>query len=94
MKTTSDRTRLIAGATRRGGGRRPVNPPIERASTMLSDRCGDMRDESLGPTYGLTGGAAARELRAAVAGLELTRWVAVLSAMRWQPASVLAFCNR
>ena len=70
MKTTSDRTRLIAGATRRGGGRRPVNPPIERASTMLSDRCGDMRDESLGPTYGLTGGAAARELRAAVAGLE------------------------
>lgn len=70
MKTPSDRTRLIAGATRRGGGRRPVNPPIERASTMLSDRCGDMRDESLGPTYGLTGGSASRELRAAVAGLE------------------------
>ena len=70
MKTPSDRTRLIAGATRRGEGRRPVNPPIERASTMLSDRCGDMRDESLGPTYGLTGGSAARELRAAVAGLE------------------------
>ncbi|HEX8470057.1 MAG TPA: cystathionine beta-lyase [Brevundimonas sp.] len=70
MKTPSDRTRLIAGATRRGGGRRPVNPPIERASTMLSDRVGDMRDESLGPTYGLTSGSAARELRAAVAGLE------------------------
>ena len=70
MKTPSDRTRLIAGATRRGGGRRPVNPPIERASTMLSDRAGDMRDESLGPTYGLTGGSASRDLRAAVAGLE------------------------
>ena len=42
MKTPTDRTRLIAGATRRGQGRRPVNPPIERASTMLSDRVGVM----------------------------------------------------
>jgi len=50
-----DATRLIASATRRGGGRRPVSPPIERASTMLSDRVGDMRDESLGPLYGLDG---------------------------------------
>jgi cystathionine beta-lyase len=70
MKTPSDRTRLIAGATERGRGRRPVNPPIERASTMLSDHAADMRDESLGPTYGLAGGAAARELRVALAGLE------------------------
>ena len=38
---------------------------------MLSDRADQMRDESLGPTYGLTGGSAARELRAALAGLEV-----------------------
>ncbi|RZJ19292.1 MAG: cystathionine beta-lyase [Brevundimonas sp.] len=70
MPSLTDRTRLIAGATRRGGGRRPVNPPIERASTMLSDRVADMRDPSLGPLYGLDGTSAARELRAAVADLE------------------------
>lgn len=65
-----DSTRLIASATRRGSGRRPVNPPLERASTMLSDRVGDMRDDTLGPLYGLDGTAAARALRAAVADLE------------------------
>ena len=70
MKTPSDRTRLIAGATRRGGGRRPVNPPIERASTLLNDRADQMRDETLGPTYGLAGSGVARELRATLAGLE------------------------
>lgn len=70
MPALTDRTRLIAGATQRGGGRRPVSPPIERASTMLSDRVADMRNESLGPLYGLDGTSAARELRAAVADLE------------------------
>lgn len=70
MKTPSDRTRLIAGATQRGRGRRPVNPPVERASTMLSDRADQMRDESLGPTYGLAGSSVARELRSTLAGLE------------------------
>ena len=70
MTPPSDRTRLIAGATRRGRGRRPVNPPIERASTLLSDRVGDMRDPALGPIYGLDGTSAARELRAAIADLE------------------------
>ncbi len=70
MKTPSDRTRLIAGATKRGAGRRPVNPPVERASTLLSDRADQMRDESLGPVYGLAGTTAARELRATLAGLE------------------------
>ena len=66
----STRTALIASATRRGGGRRPVNPPIERASTMLSDSAAVMRDTSLGPTYGLDGMSAARALRAALAELE------------------------
>ena len=70
MSTPSDRTGLISSATRRGGGRRPVNPPIERASTMLSDSAGDMRDSSLGPIYGLDGGSAAAALRQAVANLE------------------------
>ncbi|GAA0758412.1 cystathionine beta-lyase [Actinomadura yumaensis] len=70
MSPHSDRTRLISSATRRGQGRRPVNPPVERASTMLSDRAAVMRDNADGPTYGLDGGAAARQLRAALADLE------------------------
>ena len=70
MPKLSDRTRLIAGATRRGLGRRPVNPPIERASTMLSDDPAAMQDPSDGPVYGLDGTSAARELRAALADLE------------------------
>ena len=70
MPTHSDRTRLIASATRRGQGRRPVNPPLERASTMLSDTAGVMRDEAAGPTYGLSGTSAARALRHALADLE------------------------
>ena len=60
MSPYSDRTRLIAPATRRGLGRRPVNPPVERASTMLSDRAEAMRDDADGPVYGLDGGAARR----------------------------------
>ncbi|WP_029415539.1 cystathionine beta-lyase [Brevundimonas bacteroides] len=70
MDRLSDRTRLIASATRRGGGRRPVSPPIERASTLLSDRVADMRDASLGPVYGIEGTAPQAALRAAVADLE------------------------
>ncbi|GAW39878.1 Cystathionine beta-lyase [Brevundimonas sp. SH203] len=70
MPTPSDRTRLIAAATRRGRGRRPVNPPLERASTMLSDTVGVMRDETDGPSYGLSGTSAARDLRCALADLE------------------------
>ncbi|NBB63841.1 cystathionine beta-lyase [Pseudomonas sp. ODNR1LW] len=70
MSPHSDRTRLISSATRRGQGRRPVNPPVERASTMLSDRAETMRDDADGPTYGLDGGTAARQLRAALADLE------------------------
>lgn len=70
MSPLSDRTRLIAPATRRGNGRRPVNPPIERASTMLSDDPARMRDETPGPVYGLEGMSAARALRAALSDLE------------------------
>lgn len=70
MSPHSDRTRLIASATRRGQGRRPVNPPIERASTLLSDRAEAMRDETDGPVYGLQGTSAAHALRQALADLE------------------------
>ena len=70
MPTLSDRTRLIAGATRRGQGRRPVNPPVERASTMLSDDPAAMQDATDGPIYGLDGTRAARDLRAVLADLE------------------------
>ena len=70
MDRLSDRTRLIASATRRGGGRRAVSPPIERASTLLSDRVADMRDDSLGPVYGIEGTASQAALREAVADLE------------------------
>lgn len=70
MPAYNDRTRLISSATRRGLGRRSVNPPIERASTMLSDSVASMRDSKAGPIYGLDGGTAANALRAAVAELE------------------------
>lgn len=70
MRQLSDRTRLIATATRRGQGRRPVNPPIERASTMLNDDPATMQDAALGPVYGLDGGSAARQLRDLLTELE------------------------
>ena len=66
----SDRTRLIASATRRGLGRRPVSPPVERGSTLLNDDPAAMRDEGPGPVYGIEDLSAARELRAALADLE------------------------
>lgn len=70
MTDRTDRTRLIASATRRGRGRRPVAPPIERASTLLNDTPGAMRDESQGPVYGIEDLSAARELRTLLCGLE------------------------
>lgn len=73
MARLSDRTRLIASATRRGGGRRPVNPPIERASTMLSDAVGDMQNTDLGSIYGIYGTASQTALGQAVADLEGAR---------------------
>jgi cysteine-S-conjugate beta-lyase len=70
MSQRADRTRLIAGTTRRGAGRRPVSPPVERASTLLNDDPAAMRDEAVGPVYGIEDLSAARELRAAIADLE------------------------
>ncbi|MGV8929133.1 MAG: cystathionine beta-lyase [Brevundimonas sp.] len=70
MTDRTDRTRLIASATRRGRGRRPVAPPIERASTLLNDSPSAMRDESQGPVYGIEDLSAARELRHLLCDLE------------------------
>jgi len=70
MTDRTDRTRLIAAATRRGRGRRPVAPPIERASTLLNDAPGGMRDEGQGPVYGIEDLSAARALRDLLCDLE------------------------
>lgn len=61
---------MIAPATRRGRGRRPVAPPVERASTLLNDTPGTMRDDREGPVYGIEDLSAARELRALLCDLE------------------------
>ena len=63
-------TRIISPATERGRGRRPVNPPVERASTMLNDDPARMNNASDGPVYGLDGGTAARQLRRILADME------------------------
>ncbi|HST92894.1 MAG TPA: cystathionine beta-lyase [Brevundimonas sp.] len=70
MSERSDRTRLISPATRRGRGRRGVSPPIERASTLLNDTPGSMRESASGPVYGIEDLTAARELRTTLAELE------------------------
>lgn len=65
-----ERTRLIRDTTRRPAGRRPVNPPIERGTTLLNARAADLRDDSLGPVYGIEGLSAHRALATALAELE------------------------
>lgn len=65
-----ERTRLIRSATRRPSARRPVNPPIERGTTLLNARAADLRDESKGPVYGIDGATVHTELRALLAEME------------------------
>jgi cysteine-S-conjugate beta-lyase len=70
-RSPSDRTRLIRSATRKPAqGRRPVNPPIERASTLLNPSASTLRDPSLGPVYGIDGMTVQHELRALIAEME------------------------
>lgn len=47
-----------------------MNPPLERASTMLSDSLESILDPTSGPVYGLDGLSAASALKAALADLE------------------------
>ena len=65
-----DRTRLIAGATRKPSARRAVNPPVTRATTLLNARAADLRDDTLGPVYGIEGLEAHRALAEALADME------------------------
>jgi cystathionine beta-lyase len=65
-----ERTRLIRSATRKTDVRRGVNPPIERATTLLNARAADLRDSALGPTYGIEGLGVHRALEAAIGDLE------------------------
>ncbi len=53
----------------------PVNPPIERGTTLLMPSASGMRDESRGPVYGLTGLGTHQALREALAELEGARSV-------------------
>jgi len=50
--------------------RRPVNPPIQRGTTLLNARIGDLRDDSLGPVYGIDGAEVHTELRRLLAEME------------------------
>jgi cystathionine beta-lyase len=70
-----DRTRLIRDATKRTARRRPVNPPIERATTLINAEAKMLRSTSLGPTYGITGLKAHDALRSALAELERAKSV-------------------
>ncbi len=75
-----DSTRLIRRATARPiGGRRPVSPPVERASTLLNPSVGVMRDERLGPVYGIDDLAPQRALGELVADLERAERVVLTS---------------
>ncbi|WP_417229632.1 cystathionine beta-lyase [Brevundimonas sp.] len=78
MTSQSDRTRLIAAATRRGRGRRPVNPPIERGSTLLNDSAALMREPGPVPVYGIEDLGAASALRAALSDLEGASWTGLV----------------
>ncbi len=94
MPTHSDRTRLIAPATARGRGRRPVSPPIERASTMLSDSTEAMRDPTPGAVYGIDDLGAALALREALADLEgAEQTLLVPSGLAAVTLPVLALCR-
>ena len=82
-----ERTRLIRQATRRGGGRnRPLNPPVERATTLLMPDAAALYDAERGPLYGIEGLGVQAALREALAELEGARDVALL------PTGLAAVC--
>lgn len=65
-----ERTRLIRSATRKPSQRRTVNPPVSRGTTVLNVRAEDLRDDSLGPVYGIFGAQVHDDLRALLAEME------------------------
>lgn len=87
-----DRTRLISGATAKPRSRRTVNPPIERATTLLNARAADLRDGSTGPVYGIEGLQAHRALADALAEMEGAHAVELLpTGLAAVTTAVLAF---
>jgi cysteine-S-conjugate beta-lyase len=73
-----ERTRLIRQATRREGGRnRPLNPPVERATTLLMPDAAALYDAERGPLYGIEGLGTQAALRAALVELEGAQDVAL-----------------
>lgn len=65
-----ERTRLIRSATARPDRRRTVNPPVDRGTTLLNARAGDLRDGTLGAVYGIEGAAVQHELGRLLAEME------------------------
>ena len=65
-----ERTRLLKDAPRRTAPRRPVNPPIERATTLINAEAKNLRSSDLGVTYGISGLQVHDVLREALAELE------------------------
>jgi cystathionine beta-lyase len=74
-----ERTRLIRDATRRPERRRTVNPPVERATTLINAKAADLREPRLGPTYGIDGLGVHRALRDALKELEQAHETFVVS---------------
>ncbi|HEX8570582.1 MAG TPA: cystathionine beta-lyase [Caulobacteraceae bacterium] len=74
-----ERTRLIRQATRRtGAAARPLNPPMERATTLLMPDAAALYDAERGPLYGIDGLGVHAALREALAELEGASEVALL----------------
>ena len=65
-----ERTRLLKDANRRTAPRRPVNPPIERATTLINAEAKTLRSNDLGAAYGISGLKVHDVLREALAELE------------------------
>ena len=74
-----ERTRLkLKDAARRTAPRRPDNPPIERATTLINAEAKDLRSSDLGVTYGISGLQVHDVLREALAELEHAQRVFLL----------------
>ena len=82
-----ERTRLIRQATRRtGAANRPLNPPVERATTLLMPDAAALYDAERGPLYGIDGLGVHAALREALAELEGAADVALV------PTGLAAVC--
>src|SRR3712207_6022370 len=74
-----DRTRLSRPFTAGHSRNRPVNPPLERATTLLMPNAAAMREPGGEPTYGIEGLSSHGALREALAVLESAERVALTS---------------